>query len=81
MEEIVDFLRHLGGDAVDCLQILDARPRYRLGRAEMLEQRALARLADAGDLVERVGAEGLARLARCVPMAKRCASSRSRCTK
>ena len=35
---------------------------YGLGRAEMLEQRAPARGADAGDLVERIGADGLAAL-------------------
>ena len=57
VEEIVDRLRHLRADAVDRLQVLDAGARHGLGRAEMLQQRALARRADAGDLVERVGAD------------------------
>ena len=46
-----------------------------------VEQRALARRADARDLVERIRAMSFLRRARCEPMAKRWASSRSRCTK
>ena len=57
VEKIVDGLRHLRADAVHGLQILGAGARHGLGRAEMLEQRPLARRADAGDLVERIGAD------------------------
>ena len=52
---VVDRLRHLRADAADRCEIGDAGAAHRLGRAEMLEQRALARRADARDLVERRG--------------------------
>src|SRR5204862_6667442 len=49
-------------DAVDGAQVVGTSAGDGFGGAEMLEQRALARRADAGDLVERVGADGLAAL-------------------
>ena len=49
VEEIVDRLRHGRADAVDRAQVVGAGAGDGLGRAEMLEQRALAGRADAGD--------------------------------
>jgi hypothetical protein len=54
VEMVVDEPRDALGNAVHGHQIGSWRPAHRLGRAEMLQQRALARRADAGDLVERV---------------------------
>src|SRR5687767_4498373 len=62
VEEIIDALRHLRADAVDRLEIVDTGARYCFRRAEMLEERALASRADAGNLVEGIGADGLAAL-------------------
>ena len=39
-------------------QVGQAGRRHGAGRAEMLQQRALAARADAGDLVQRIGADG-----------------------
>ena len=47
----------------------------------MLQERALARGADAGDFLQADSRMSFLRRVRCEPMAKRCASSRSRCTK
>ena len=61
VEMIVDRLGHARRDALHRHQILDAGAAHRLGRAEMAEQGALARRADAVDLVERVRVHLLAR--------------------
>ena len=51
MEVVIDPLSHLGRDAVGRLEVLDARTRHGLGRAEVLHERAAAPRADAGNLV------------------------------
>ncbi len=51
------------------------------GRSEMVQQRVLAPRSDAGISSSGDRPIALARLARCAPIAKRCASSRSRCRK
>ena len=79
VEMVIDLLRQPAETPVDGLQIRQIRPAHRLGRSEMRQQRAFARGADARDIVQRgLALTDLPRLARCVPMAKRCASSRSR---
>ena len=55
VEMVVDHLRHLRADAADRGEIGDAGAAHRLGRAEMLEQRALARRSNTLNLVERRG--------------------------
>ena len=59
MEMIIDRFGHLRADAADRLEIGDAGAAHRLGRAEMLQQGALARGSDAGHLVERRGGDRL----------------------
>src|SRR5579863_10306754 len=53
MEMIIDLLCHGLADAVDALEIGQSGPRDAARGAEVMEQRALAPRADAGDLVER----------------------------
>src|SRR3569832_147894 len=62
MEELVDLLGHIAAHALDCLNIGHARRRNGTCRAEVLQQRPLARRADARDLVQRAGADRLAPL-------------------
>ncbi len=81
VEMIVDKPRRRLVDARHLLEIGEAARGNRLGGAEGVQQRAFARRADARDLVERDLVKSFLRRARCVPMAKRCASSRRRCTK
>ena len=56
------------------------RLQHALGRAEVLEQRALARRADAGQLVEDRWRSARSRRVRWWVIAKRWASSRTRCS-
>jgi hypothetical protein len=77
VEEIVDLARGLRADPGNFGEIGKRRALDRLERPEVVQQRAFARGADAGDFLQ----PGLADIARCEPTAKRCASSRSRCTK
>src|SRR6516225_4828102 len=60
VEEVVNRLRHLRADPADGGKIGGAGARDGLGRAEMLKQCSLARRSNAGDLIERVGADRLA---------------------
>jgi hypothetical protein len=76
--EVVNGLRDGLADTRRSLEILEACRAHFSRRAEMQQQRTLARRADAGDLVERAGVIARLRLARWAPMAKRCASSRRR---
>ena len=59
MEVVVNGLRQSAADAFDRGQVGDARPRYRFGRSEGLQQGLLARGSYAGDLVQRIGANRL----------------------
>src|SRR5690606_17794903 len=59
MEVVVDRLCHRRRNPVHRLEVVEPGPAYRLGRAEMLEERPLARRADAGHLVKGRGADGL----------------------
>ena len=81
VEKIVHQLRRRRVQPRRLLQVRQARPRHRLGRAEGVQERALARRADAGISSSGLLTKSFLRRARCVPMAKRCASSRSRWTK
>ena len=56
---IINALGRLLRDAADGREIGDTRAAHGLGRAEVMEQGALARWANALDLVERIGADGL----------------------
>src|SRR3569623_641469 len=54
IEVVVDQLRHRVRDAGDGGEVGEGGAAHGLGGAEMLQQRALARRADALDLIERV---------------------------
>ena len=80
VEIIVELARHRLADAGCPLEILQRRALDRPRRAEVHQQRPFAVGADAGDFVEASRSScSLPASARCVPMAKRWASSRSRC--
>src|SRR5688572_5969699 len=59
VEMIVYALRRLFRDAVDGGEITDARAAHGLGRAKVVEKRPLSRRADALDLIEGIGTDGL----------------------
>ena len=58
VEECMNRFGHCCRDAINQLEIGQPGPADRLGRAEMGQQRPFARRADAGNLVERCGADG-----------------------
>src|SRR5205814_245853 len=60
----IDILRELARDAVDRLQVLDARRADAARAAESLQQPGALLRADAGNLLERAGAGANARAAR-----------------
>ena len=82
VKEIVDRPRGRGVHARRLDEILQSGALNGLDGTEMVQQRTLPGRADAGDLIE-----GVFRTVRAcawpgaLPMAKRCASSRRRCTK
>src|SRR5437588_8355799 len=53
VEKIIDQPRRRRVDAGRLFEVRQPRPRHRLGGAEGLQQRPLARGADSGDFVER----------------------------
>src|SRR5438105_11536975 len=57
MEKIVDFSRQGTADARDGFEVGETGARYGTRRAKMLQEGAFPGRANAGDLVERVGAE------------------------
>ena len=62
VKKVEDFPRQGPAHPADLLQIGQACRRHGAGRAEMLQQRTLAARPDAGDLVQRIGADGGAAL-------------------
>ncbi len=54
MKMIVNQLRRRCRDALDIEQVIDTGARYRLGGAEMVQQRPLARRPYTGNFIKRV---------------------------
>ena len=81
MEMIINLFCDGFADAAHPLDLGEPGARHGSRRAEMVQQRVLALGADPGISSSGERPIALARLARCAPIAKRCASSRSRCRK